>query len=270
MNAKVGIGITTYEDIRAAAFGHAFYETLVAGAPKLAPDRIEVLYNRFEVENAQDFASHWCTETRHVLHSKHGVTPSYTPPSDYGASWRTRGSLTGHGQVFFGGRDPNAPATLTLEHRFTPRVPWKEIFRRLVHIFKPAHANIHVFTERELELAGDGCFAFRGPICGEAAFTAWNSPLGTIRGPDPWEIAERRRYRFLPELAWGNYLGNQFSGSYNREKLLGISNTSKELNEGVLFHVTDDLRDVVRRSDFFERERKELHKAFPSEFFRSN
>ena len=270
MKSKVGIGITTYEDIRSRDFGAALYEALVAASPKLAPYRIEVIGYKYGVTSVQDFVPHWSTEIRLVVRPKYGVSPSYTPPSDFGASWRTKGALSGDGRAFFGGRDPNSPATLILRHNFAANVDWKELFRRLVEIFKPAHANLHLFTDRELELAGEGSFAFRAPIAGEGAFTSWKSTLGNIRGPDPWEVAERRRYRFLPDLAWGNYFGSEFSERFDRARLLGSSDGAKELGNGILLHITEKLSDVAKQPDFFEGERAKLRKAFADDFFRSD
>jgi hypothetical protein len=270
MKPKVGIGITTYEDIRSRDFGLAVYEALYATSAKLAPYRIEVIGDKHEVAGAQDFASHWCTELRLVLRPKHGVAPSYTPPSDFGADWRTKGVLSGDGNVFFGGRDPNAPSTLIIQHNFATNLAWEGLFLRLVKLLKPAHANLHVFTKRELELAREGAFAFRNPIAGEGNFTSWVSPLGTMRGPDPWEVDERRRYRFLPDLAWGNFLGPEFSGRFDQETLLGRPDLAEELGGGILLHVTENLSDVVKRPAFFESERSKLRLAFADDFFRSD
>lgn len=270
MKSKVGIGVTTYEDIRSPDFGFALYETLVASSPKLAPYRVEVIGDKYEVGDPRDFAYHWCSERRLVVRPKYGVAPSYNAPSVFGADWSTKGTLSGGGNVFFGGRDPNEASTLTLQHNYVAGVGWQELFRRLVELFKPAHANLHIFTERELALAGEGRFAFRAPIAGEGSFTAWKSRLGDWRGPDPWEIAERRQYRFLPELAWGNYLGNEFSGRFDRSLLLESSSGPAELNKGILFQVTEKLSDVIDRPSFFEGERARLRTVFADGFFRSD
>lgn len=270
MKPKVGIGITTYEDIRSPDFGFELYEALVEGSPKLAPYRVDVISDKYDVASPQDFASRWCSERRLSVRPKYGVAPSYTPLSEFGAEWRTKGTLSGGGDVFFGGSDPNGASTLTLLHNYKAGIGWQDLFLRLVKLFKPAHANLHIFTERELELAGEGRFAFRAPIAGEASFTSWKSKIGDWRGPDPWEVAERRRYRFLPDLAWGNYLGDEFSGRFDRPLLLECSNMFAELIKGVLFHVTPKLSDVIDHPSFFERERAKIRRAFADDFFRSD
>ena len=195
MKQKVGIGLTTYEDIRSPELAFEFYQALIASSPKLAPYRVDVIGERFDVEDAEGFASHWCNERRLVLRPKYGIAPSYTPPSDFGADWRTKGSLSGSGRVFFGSYDPNDPNILILEHNYAASVYWKGLFMRLVRMFRPAHANLHIFTKRELELAGEGRFAFREPITGEGAFTHWKTVSGAWHGPDRWQVAERRRKR---------------------------------------------------------------------------
>lgn len=268
MKPKVGIGITTYQDIRAPDFAYALYEALVAASPKLAPYRIDTLVDKYAVDSPTDFALHWCTELRLIAQPKYGIAPSYEAPSEFGAEWKVKGTLSGEGAIFFGGRDPNEPATLTLWHNYSARVNWKGLFRRLVDLFAPAHANLHVFTDRELDIAGNDRFAFRAPIVGEASFTHWKSILGYWRGPDPWEIDARRQYRFLPNLAWGNYLGDEFLGRFDRTFLIDHSSDPVELDGGILFHVTDDLNDVVEPDDAFEERRAKLRSAFADDVFR--
>lgn len=270
MKSKVGIGITTYEDIRSPDFGYALYEALSATSPKLAPYRVDVIAEKYEVSSPQDFASHWCSERRLVVRPKYGVAPSYIAPSEFGANWRTKGALSGSGDVYFGGTDPNASRTVTLEHNYAASVNWQKLFRRLVELFKPAHANLYIFTERELELAGEGRFAFRTPIAGEGTFTHWKSKSGDWRGPDSWQVAERRLYRFLPDLAWGNYLGDEFSGRFDRPLLLKTSSAPAEYNKGILFQVTSKLSDVIGQHSLFEEERAKLRTVFADDFFRSD
>jgi hypothetical protein len=268
MKPKVGIGITTYQDIRSKDFALALYQALVACSPKLTPSKVEVLYDTYAIDNAEDFAAHWCTEIRHIVRPKYGDSPSYTPTSEFGANWRIKGALSGDGSVFFGGRDPNSPSTVTLRSNWASRPSWEGLFYRLVELFKPSHANLHVFTERELELAGHGHFAFRAPIVGERAFTSWMSNLGQVRGPDPWQLAERRRYRFLPDLAWGNFLGPEFLGRFDPALLLESAKNTTAVHNGILFQVTEKLGDLVDQPAIFEKERTNLRKAFAADFFR--
>lgn len=270
MKPKVGIGITTYEDIRSINYGLSFYDALVASSTRLAPYRIHVIGEKYDVDNAQDFALHWRSERRLVIQPKYGIAATYHEPVDIGADWRTRGALSGNGQVCFSGRDPHGDSTLTLQHNYAANVDWRGLFVQLIDLMKPAHANLHIFTERELELAGEGRFAFRAPVAGEACFVAWKSSLGDWRLPDPWEVAERRRYRFLPSLAWGNYLGDEFSGRFDRNLVIDRSSAPTELNNGLLFQVTENLSDVINRPIFFESERENIQGAFANDFFRSD
>lgn len=267
---KVGFGFTTYKDIRSLDFGLAFYEALAECSPKLLPFQSDVLGEKFLVESAETFASHWCNEIRHTLKPKYGTAPANVPPRDYGSSWRTKGSLSGRGQVFFGGDDPAAPSTITFEHSYATRLDWAALFRTLLRLLEPSHGNLHIFTERELQLAGEGRFAFQGPIIGEGSFTHWKTTLGSWRGPDRWEIAARRRYRFLPELAWGNFLGTEFSGRFDRQGLLEAATVSAEVGDGVFFQVTDEFSDIVSQPSYFEKARAKLKRIFAHDVFRSD
>lgn len=259
---KVGIGITTYQDVRSPDFACSLYDALVAASPKLAPYRVDTLVDRYAVDSPADFATHWCAELRLIAQPKYGVAPSYVAPSAFGANWKVKGTLSGDGEVFFGSRDTNEPATLTLWHNYSARVNWQSLFRQLIDLSRPAHANLHVFTERELDRVGDDRFSFRAPIVGEASFTHWKSVLGDWRGPDPWDVDARRQYRFLPDLAWGNYLGVEFSGRFDRTALIDHSSNPVELDAGILFHVTDDLSDVVAPDGVFEERRAKLRSTF--------
>lgn len=137
MKSKVGIGMTTYRDIRSPDFGYALYEALVATSPKLAPYRVDVIAEKYDVRGPQDFAAHWCSERRLVVRPRYGVAPSYAAPSDFGAKWRVKGPLSGGGDVFFDDTDPNGPSTLSMIHNHATRLDWRLLFRQLVDIFRP-------------------------------------------------------------------------------------------------------------------------------------
>jgi hypothetical protein len=189
----------------------------------------------------------------------------------YGAEWRTKGPLSGSGKVSFASDlDPHGAHEVTLEHNYSSAVDWVQLFRSMVDLFKPSHAMLHVFTERELSLVDDRQrFAFTGPVSGEAHFTMWLSSLGDWRRPDSFRLDERRRYRFLPQLAWANVLGPEFAGRYDEARLERGAACFERIDGATYIQVTDRLDDVVSAPDVFEPARTDMKAAFAPDVFRT-
>lgn len=269
MKAKVGIGITTYEDISSSDFALRFYELLAETSTKLLPYKAENLVENGMVSTSTEFAYYWAKEKRLVVKAKYGVTEPYTPKSLFGGQWFTKGALSGHGEVFFGSRDPHSSHTLSVTHNFSPSVDWPVLFQQLIELTRPSQANLHVFTEREISQAGSGRFAFVRPIIGEPSFTYWKTSLGEWRGPDAWQLQERRDYRFIPQLAWSNYLGKEYFKICNFKNIKDSCANWKESNHGLIFSITESLSDVIKDPETFEGKRSNLRQAFPDNFFRS-
>jgi hypothetical protein len=271
MKPKVGIGITTYEPVLDASFGEALFDAYAATSSKITPHQVAVSSAKYPISSAADFATHWLTLTPFELRAHRGRGEVLERGHfRVGGEWRTRGQLSGGGRVSFASdKDPHGSHEVVVEHNFSAGIEWVQLFRSLVATFKPSHAMLHVFTERELASVDPReRFAFNGPIAGEAHFTTWLSPLGDWRRPDNFRLNERRRYRFLPELAWANVLGQEFEGRYDAAGL--ASEAAKfELVDGVAYlQVTNQFDDVVSKASEFEDARARLKASFADDVFR--
>jgi hypothetical protein len=267
MKPRIGIGLTTYKDIRSPAFARSLYEVFTEASPKLVPTGLRVINERHPVASADDFADHWFNERVLVAIPKYGTTP---PPvqAQIGPAWQTRGALSGDGEVHFG-KYGDGWSGIVLHHSYSSKVDWNGLFRQLVVLCEPAHAMLHLFTERELQRAGEGRVAFKQAFCGEPNFTYWKSSLGEWRKPDEWQREERRRYRFLPDLAWANVLGHEFDGRFDGQCLRKEAACFELLNGVAIAQVTDRIDDVLLAPEDFEDRRSRMKRAFAAETFRT-
>ncbi len=266
MKPRIALDITTYRDLRRTEIAEQIYDAFSAASPKLAPKRISVWQQHHPVASRSDFAQHWHTELAYTIRESRSRTAPIRYKGSYqvGAHWRTTGTLNGRGEVSFQPDPDNTrPDTMRIDHAFSPRVDWYELLRQLVEITEPAYAMLHVFT-----VQGTSCGhsvapdEFSGALTGEDRFVSWKTPAGTWRKPDKWERADRRRYRYLPDLPWANYLGAEFRESFNLDQLREAAFDSTEMGQGVLFRATSQLGDaLLAGSDFSERQ-SHLKRAF--------
>lgn len=269
MKPFVGIGITTYLDISSKAHGAAVFEAYEASIPTLTPDRVRVWSGRHDVSDAHGFANYWRTKIPFVLQEGSRRGPVLDKGSYIiGAEWRRTGR--GGGKVEFRPELQDHRADhLLIKHPYSVRSDWLGLFRRLVGICQPAHAMLHLFSEREvLEGKGGRLDAFDEPFAGEEHFVSWLSSLGEWRRPDPWELEARRRYRFLPELSWANFLGPEFDGQFHKDLIEQHAAQFWSAEIGILFAVTNDISDVVKKPEYFASSRRILRTAFKEGFFR--
>ena len=266
MKPRIVLGITTYRDLRSTEIAEQIYDAFSAASPKLAPNRISVWLQHQPVANRSDFAKHWHTQMAYEIRASRSKTAPIRDEgnSQVGANWRTTGALNGRGEVSFQpDRDKTRPDTLRIDHAFSPRVDWYELLHQLVQITEPAYAMLHVFnvegTSCGHSIAPD---EFSGALTGEDRFVSWKTPAGTWRKPDKWERAERRRYRYLPNLPWANYLGPEFRDSFNLDQLREAVSDSCEMGDGMLFRTTSQLGDVLQAEFEFSERQAQLKRAF--------
>jgi hypothetical protein len=185
-----------------------------------------------------------------------------------GAHWRRAGR--GGGQVILRPETfPEDTDGLLLRHPYQARIDWWGLFQSLIAIFAPAYAMLHVFTEEEVSRPATNRFSsFDGPFAGEHHFTSWPSVLGEWRKPDRWQREERRRYRYLPDLSWANFLGEEFAGQFDLAGLQQHASQVWPAESGLLFRVTPSLADVVKNYPQFKVARRTIKTAFRDGFFR--
>ncbi len=273
MKSKVGIGITTYEDISSPDFAAIVYDAYLATSPKIVPTRLDVWSKKHEVMDRDAFSAHWLTEMDYRVMENRSKSSAILEKGQFrvGAKWRTTGRLPGKGEVTFRPKlDSSRANQVVIEHKFHATINWAGLFTRLVEAMQPAYAMLHVFSHEEPRQAElDRVEAFDRPFAGEDYFTNWKTSLGTWRKPDSWQLEERRRYRFLPNLSWSNFLGPEFDGQYNHAELSSRAESVRRSGRGILVQVTGSLGDVVDRREWFCEKRNLVRAAFAPGFFRT-
>lgn len=278
MNPKVGIGITTYEDISSPRFAAIIYDAYLATSPKIVPTRVDVWSKKHEVIDRDAFSAHWLTEMDYRVMENRSRSSAVLEKGQFlvGAKWRTTGRLPGQGEVTFRPRlDSSRSNKVVINHKFHAAINWAGLFERLVEAMQPAYAMLHVFSQEEphqVELDGvelDRVETFDRPFAGEDYFTNWKTSLGMWRKPDRWQFEERRRYRFLPNLSWSNFLGPEFDGQYDLAELSSRAEFVRPSGRGILLQVTGALSDVVDRREWFREKQSSVRGAFAPGFFRT-
>jgi hypothetical protein len=262
---RIGIGITTYRKLAEPEIGGAVFDAYAAASPRIVPNRIDVWSERHPVAGRDDFARHWLTIMGWEQQEERGGPVTARGEHRVGATWRHVGAPVGEGKVTFRRElDPKDADRIEIGSAWSPRVDWLVLFRALCAICRPAHAALHLYTDREGALldAEDRQDYFERPVTGETAFTAWRTPLDTWRKPDACELEKRRDYRFLPQLFWANHLGPEFSIVADRAFLAANACHVEEGESGLLFTVTEALADVDTDFERFRYARAALRHAF--------
>jgi hypothetical protein len=271
---KIAIGITTYVDISGTEFGKAIYQAHEDTSNRLTPNKVEASVTKHDVETADDFGALWLTIKPYKLVVAKGPDKgTLVEKGEYhiGAEWSRTGSLAGRSRVDFRPNTNHADCDrLSIVFNYDPKIDWYGLFERLVDVCKPAYGMLHLFTELELSRSEekDRFERFDGPVVGEGSFTSWKTSEGYWRHYDKWQLAERRYYRYLPQLSWANYFGPEFDGEVDavRRKIGADANQGNEA--GRILRITDAISDVVKRPEFFDAKREELKSQFPNGFFR--
>lgn len=274
MRPRIAIGITTYLDISDSEFGAAIYRAHEDTSNRLTPNRVRIWSAKHGVAATHDFSSLWLTVM--PFERREGKGPDKGKLLDkgefrVGAEWSRTGSLAGRGRVDFRpDLDHSQCDTLSIEFNYDPKIDWYGLFQRLVEICKPAYGMLHLFTELELSRseAKDHLERFDGPLVGEGSFTSWKTSLGSWRAPDRWQLAERRTYRFLPQLSWANYFGSEFDGVIDAVRRNAMADGTHGDKDERFLRITEAISDVVDQPEIFDAKRERLKSHFPEGFFR--
>lgn len=275
MRPKIAIGITTYSNISDREFGAAIYEAHEETTKRLVPNKIRIWSKKHDVSSAEDFGSLWLTVM--PFEKREGKGPDKGKLLDkgelrVGAEWSRTGPLAGRGSVKFRPDvDHSRYDTLSIEFNYDPKIDWYGLFKRLVDICQPAYGMLHLFTDSELSRyeGKDYLECFNGPLVGEDSFTSWKTSEGTWRRLDKWQLAERRTYRFLPQLSWANYFGLEFDGEVDAMRRRAVAEADQGIENGRFLHITESISDVLGRSELFDAKRERLKSYFSDGFFRS-
>jgi hypothetical protein len=134
---------------------------------------------------------------------------------------------------------------LTFEYNWAPNIDWFKLFQELVTITEAYFGYVHVFTENEIEPAAIGS-AVSGFLMGTAGF---------------------HLKKGIPNLGWGHYFGEEYLKEIDVPLLQKHGFDVQKFGEGYLFHITDNLSDVIDDYEHFNERRKLLKSLFRPDLF---
>jgi hypothetical protein len=268
---KIALGFTTYKDIRDSKYGLEVYRALDSVSDRLTPNKFKSAGVKPLIENEKEFSKYWyyenSYETRENRNKNSKILDKGIIPM--GGEWVKTGSMAGKGCLGLRiWKDETLHSyTVSLEYNYSPKIDWFELFSKLVAIIQPSYGMMHLFTEEER--LGDlyKLPNFRNPVIREETFTSFITATGAIRSPDSFRIEERRKYIHLPQLSWANYLGPEFEGQYKMDKTQELAFFSKEIDNSLLFTVSENIRDIEKNYGEFCNKRDLIKSTFTKDFF---
>lgn len=156
--------------------------------------------------------------------------------------WRRKNSIVGWGNI---GPDRIDVNCIKFEYNWSFQIDWFKLFQELVALTEAYFGYIHVFTENEIEPAAVGSAI--------GAFT---------RGVVGWHLKKG-----IPSLGWAHYFGEEYVKEIDIPLLQKHGFDVQKLGEGYLFHITDNLSDVINDYDHFNERRKLLKSLFRPDLF---
>ena len=155
---------------------------------------------------------------------------------------RRRNSITGWWHI---SADISKVECLTFEYNWSPQIDWFKLFQELVTITEAYFGYVHVFTENEIEPSAVGSSI--------GAFT---------RGTPGFHLKKG-----ISNLGWGHYFGEEYVKEIDASLLQKHGFDVQKFGEGYLFHITDNLSDVIDDYDHFNERRNLLKSLFRSDLF---
>jgi hypothetical protein len=214
------------------------------------------------ISSEDDWATIWCTNTE-----MRAAGSSFQ--TNLGSFWRRKHSIKSSGSVSFSGGS-RQDATFAMQANWSPDIQWWDLFTALCQLTKPAHGMVHLLTDTESAVIPKGRFApemFTDFVGGEMTFTGKVSPDGNLITPDIWNHEARRNYCSMPQLAWGNWLGGEFAGQYDPDRISSIAANFRRIGDACRFSVTNNIADLIEDYGKFSEARRKLRKAFREGFF---
>ena len=270
MKPYVIIALTTLYDLNTEQFGEALYSTIGGVEPKLLPQKAGWLGRlSSDIASAADFASLWGKDRQMYTSERRGGkkrgTGIYCP-----VEWARPSAIKSKGNIIHPGlKYSNQTGGMVLRSEWRERVDWLGLFRELCLLTKAAHGMLHIFTPEEVTQLDprEHSQYLREGFHGQQAFTYSIDPYGIRRAPGPGD-PNLLTFRQVPDLTWATWLGTNFNDQYEARGLMDIVANNTEIKDGLLFTITDQLRDVLRDFQAFQKEREFVkERGFPKTFF---
>lgn len=260
-SADVVIGITTYDDISNSDTARAVYDILHQCDVRLTPEFINWHEPvNIPIEKLETWSHYWMTDA--VIRGQGTSTDVKT-----GAIWRRRKTVRNWGMVHHAsGNNGNFDSTLIMVFNQKRGIDWFTLFSELCALLRPAHGMLHQFPPQEIKQLD--YHRFDSAVVGENAFTGRVAEDGNKVFPDLRKRTWPRQFKYLPELAWANYLGQELSATYDTAAILNRASRAWPNELGLLFRITDSFDDVTEDHERFSARRLELRDCFVAGTFR--
>jgi hypothetical protein len=134
-----------------------------------------------------------------------------------------------------------------LRYNWDNKAKWFQLFKQLVTLSKAYFGYVHIITENEREPAG----------LGSAIDLFLNGVTGAYLK------------KGIPQLGWGHYFGEEYVKELNVSLIKKLGFSIEPLGEGYVFHLTDQLSDVITDYDYFNDRRQLLKSLFRPELFQN-
>jgi hypothetical protein len=264
------ITLTTFSDLNTDTFGADLYSTIKEVEPRLLPQQAGWLGTlSCNVSSAEDFASVWRKDRQFYTSERRGGkkrgTGNYCP-----VEWARQSAIKSKGNIVHRGlKYSNQTGGMVLRSEWRKRVDWLGLFLELCLLTKAAHGMLHIFTPEEVAQLDprEHSQYLREGFHGQQAFTYSIDPYGIRRAPGPGD-PNLLTFRQVPDLTWATWLGTNFNGQYEARSLMDIVANNTETKDGLLFTITDQLSDVLRDFQAFQKEREFVkERGFPKTFF---
>ncbi len=257
--SRIEINLTTYKDISSKEIGCAIYNSLCGLSASLSPELISWSEPvNYPVTNLEKWLDFWGAP---ASISANGTTTSFK----IAPMWRRKKSVQYSGIASFN-EGKREDSTISMAFKWNPSINWELLFDNFCEITSPSYGMLHLFTESELNT-----FPNKTPYlsCGEGTFVNFISPDGNIRKPDSWDKVSRRRYRYLPDLAWKNHFGSEFFHFFNSEGVNFSNYKCREDENHILMKITDSIHDIHSEHEIFIKNKARAKNIFPAYFFRA-
>jgi hypothetical protein len=158
--------------------------------------------------------------------------------------YRRRNSVAGEWYISI---DGDGIPLLVFEYSWNEKVSWFQLFKQLIILSGSYFGYIHVITENEREPAG----------LGSAVHLFLNGVSGM------------HLKKGIPQLGWGHYFGEEYVKELNLPLIKEHGFSIEPLGEGYVFHLTDQLSDVITDYDHFNDRRQLLKSLFRPGLFQN-
>lgn len=134
------------------------------------------------------------------------------------------------------------------KYQWNNQINWLSLFTKLINFTDTHFAYMHVFTEKELEPAGLG------------------SAISCFTGGTPaWAL----RKNGIPQLAWANYWGKEYTQELTDSIKQELSPYIQPLDQGHIFHLTENIEDIINNYEFFDQRRQHIKRMFRPGLFQN-